>query len=430
MSEQTEAACLLQSGAMYGSRALLRRPAAEPVFAGFKHAAFSLYFGDAPIFHFDLEGRWQRAFVEGRHYLKGLDTTVQAIDRAREGANLVLKRRTLGPAESSRLDARARAAALGLLDGRLEPTDPPPSAKARPLSAADLRAFLERIAAWDESAWSAHRARYEAAYPDPLPFLPPDAQNAVVLQATAGPAGGAPFGLGPVPPRPAGILGPEEFADHARAVAALLGRRAEASRALFLAGSDFLRQSAEWIASTLETAGQVFALAADQGQGPRPGGIDTFLDDLNGLDPGPAAWSRFRSLRLRRVSLGVESGEESVRALYAKTWKNEALRAVVADMKGAGLGVNVLVLADAGGAEHAGRHRAATADLIATLGLGAGDLVALLDGEEVRDPARAPTGFTPLTAAARAESQTWLRAAIRSGGGPKVAPYSLEKQGG
>ncbi len=80
------------SASHYGnSRIALRAPSEDPIFAGFKQAAFSLYYGDAPIFHFDLEGRWQRAFVEGIHYLKGLDTTVQAIDRVREGENLVLE---------------------------------------------------------------------------------------------------------------------------------------------------------------------------------------------------------------------------------------------------------------------------------------------------------------------------------------------------
>ena len=81
---------------------LLPPDAGDPIFAGFRPGVFSLYFGDAPIYHFDLEGRWQRAFVAGTHYLKGLDATVQAIDRVREGANLVLKRRTLGYAEAQR----------------------------------------------------------------------------------------------------------------------------------------------------------------------------------------------------------------------------------------------------------------------------------------------------------------------------------------
>ncbi len=103
----TEAACLLEQGALYGRRIGLKPLVADgdPIFAGFKQGAFSLYFGDAPIFHFDLEGRWQRAFVDGTHYLKGLDATIHAIDRVREGPNLVLKRRTLTLVEADGLDA-------------------------------------------------------------------------------------------------------------------------------------------------------------------------------------------------------------------------------------------------------------------------------------------------------------------------------------
>ena len=102
---------LLTAGESASNR--LRLPG-DPIFAGFKQGAFSLYFGDAPIYHFDLEGRWQRAFVDGTHYLKGLDATVHAIDRVREGPNLVLKRQNVDgcrgrrPRRRSPLD-RARA---------------------------------------------------------------------------------------------------------------------------------------------------------------------------------------------------------------------------------------------------------------------------------------------------------------------------------
>src|SRR5262249_27777461 len=84
---QSEAACLLHSGALYRTRLGLvpAGDAAAMVFLGFKKGAFSIYFDDAPIYHFDLEGRWQRAFIEPTHYLKSLDTTVHAVDRVREG---------------------------------------------------------------------------------------------------------------------------------------------------------------------------------------------------------------------------------------------------------------------------------------------------------------------------------------------------------
>ena len=108
---QTEAACLLQSGALYRRRVGLVpiSERAEMVFAGFKRGAFSLYFGDAPIYHFDLEGRWQRAYLEPTHYLKSLDTRVQMIDRVREGPTSCssggISRRIRSSASTSRFAA-------------------------------------------------------------------------------------------------------------------------------------------------------------------------------------------------------------------------------------------------------------------------------------------------------------------------------------
>src|ERR1700730_8613551 len=118
MGHQTEAACLLQTGAQYSRRLGLRAASGEGdvVFAGFKHGAFSLYFGDEPIDHFDLEGRWQRVFQNGIHYLKALDTSVVALDRIREGENLVLHRRPLSDQEITALDDAVQARAINLLE--------------------------------------------------------------------------------------------------------------------------------------------------------------------------------------------------------------------------------------------------------------------------------------------------------------------------
>ena len=59
----SEAACLIEQGATYRRRLGLQPvdSSGEPIFAGFKPGAFAIYFGDAPYYHFDLEGRWQLA---------------------------------------------------------------------------------------------------------------------------------------------------------------------------------------------------------------------------------------------------------------------------------------------------------------------------------------------------------------------------------
>jgi hypothetical protein len=445
MAQQSEAACLLENGAMYGKRLLLQPRSGDPIFAGFRPGVFSLYFGDAPIYHFDLEGRWQRAFVAGTHYLKGLDATVQAIDRIRQGENLVLKRRTLGYAESSDLDAQVRAAALDVLGAlnaeRLDAVPPPPPTPS--LAVDELRDALERITSWDAAAWFAHRERYLAAY-GPIPVLPPDAQGAVVLQATLGQAGGVAFGLGAAAEH--AVRTPGEFAAHVGDVRRLLGRRILQCRRLFLAGSDALRQGPASVSAYLETIASVFPInpelrparpkariGSEIDAEPYLEGIAAFLDDFAPPRPDRPAWQRFRAQHLRRVSLGIESGDPDVRALYCKTWTNEDVRALAAELKDSGLGVGVLVLVDAGGDENARRHLDATAELINALPLGPGDLVSLLDGNEVRDPMLGPDDldFTPLTGPRWAEQQAELRRLldpVRTARGAKVAPYTLEKQ--
>ncbi len=337
---RTEAACLLEQGASYRRRIGLQ-PAiasADPIFAGFKPGAFSLYFGDAPIYHFDLEGRWQRAFVEGTHYLKGLDACVQAIDRVREGPSLVLKRRSLDDQEASDFDERVRVMALDLIasvgTGQLSPANPP-SAKAEPIDPGELRLFLEAISRWDHARWLAHRDDYRRTY-GPLPFLPPECQNGVVLQATLGSS--SRFGTGCPPRGELWARTPAEFEQHARDVAALWGRRLLQSKVVVLAGSDVLHRPAEDVIGYLNAASHVFSIKTarerstvderDRGKEIAHSfeGIHAFLNDFAAAMPARTSWADFSAGGLSRVSFLIESGDPAVRALYLKTWHDDDLR--------------------------------------------------------------------------------------------------------
>jgi hypothetical protein len=438
--KQTEASCLLESGALYGSRVGLVPSSGpgDPIFAGFKKGAFSLYFGDTPIYHFDLEGRWQRAYVEPTHYLKGLDASVRAIDRVREGANMVLKRRNLSDLEALDADLRIRNVVLGLAvdlaAGRLRRLEPP-EGKAQPLSSDDLRKFLARIGSWDSSAWEAHRRQYNAAY-GPLPFLPPECQNAVVLQATLGNVGDASFGNGPVSKH--SVRSTAEFEEHAQAVARLLGRRLLQTRLAFLAGSDVLGRPPEDVCSYLDIVGRTFSIAPKSRQRssaleevtPSLEGIHTFLDDFYHGSPGREALQDFRKRHLVHVSLGVESGDPEVRMRYGKTWEDPALVETVSELKSAGLPLGLLTLVGAGGIDSAVSHVQRTAQLLLGLPLGRGDMVFLLDENEPRDPSASLAGIEPLSGEPWVQQQEKLKEALAPlrQKGIKVLPYSLEKQ--
>ncbi len=140
-----------------------------------------------------------------------------------------------------------------------------------------------------------------------------------------------------------------------REVVKLFGQRRLQYRNIFLAGSDVLRLPSETVTAYLETItrGALCAQAGESGEAsessPRLEAVHAFLDNL--ALPG-LPWRNGGSIvriRLRRVILGVESGDPTIRGLYRKTWANDDLVALVSDLKQADLAVGVMVLVDAGG---------------------------------------------------------------------------------
>ena len=433
---RSEAECLLEAGALYPKRVALRPidSGDEPlIFAGFKQGAFSIYQGDAPIWHFDLEGRWQRAYLDSAHYLKRLDGSTHQLLRVRQGPNLVLQRRVLDEREIRELDEQARALAAGLIAeleaGRLTREDPPPG-RAQSIPVAELQSFLEQIAAWTPAAWDRHRRKYRETY-GPLPFLPPECQHAAVLQATlGGPAFGRPLTLEDARTRTAA-----EFARHVREVAELLGKRLLQTRIAFLAGPDVVRQPADRLLDFLELAAQAGGPPQTQGmsncgasEAATWEAIHAFVDDFAPPRPTRETWLRARERRLMRVSLGVESGSPRIRSDYGKRWDDSDLAAMVDDLKSSGIGVSLLLLAGAGGAQNADEHRRETARLVQTLKLGKGDMVFVLDERELQQevPEESAVNQDPTWIAGRDQLLEELRPLREQG--VKVAPYTLEKQ--
>jgi hypothetical protein len=436
----TEAECLLEQGTTYRRRIGLKRLAApgDSIFAGFKPGAFSIYFGDAPIFHFDLEGRWQRAFALGTHYLKGLDGTGQKIDRVREGQNLVLKRAIMADAELNDFDERVRSMAeelTALLKRGNLALAGPTSSEAQSLGQDDLCDFLRTISSWDRPAWLAQRERYRKCY-EPMPFLPPECQNSVVLQATLGHAAGA--GFGDAQAALATTRSLAEFEQHARDVAALWGRRLSQSRTIYLAGTDVLSRPVAENAARLDEIGRTFLIepkprraGLDRSEGddrPSFDGVHAFLINFTAPQPDRAGWHELARRGLNRLSLAIESGDPEIRTNYLKSWSDDELRATVADIQASHLGTSVLTLVGAGGVERASSHVDSTARLIQSLNLGPGDFVFLLDENEIRG--ESPAGLTPLGGTAWSEQQARLKNALAplKQRGVKVLPYTLEKQ--
>jgi hypothetical protein len=349
---------------------------------------------------------------------------------------MVLRRRFLPFGEAVDLDASVRTMALDLIDsleaGELEILEGP--ANARPFAASEFREFLERVASWDAAAWFAHRERYLATY-GPISFLPPDGLNALILQATLGHPGGVAFGQAPAFEHY--LRSPKEFEEHARAVAKLMGGRISQCRGILLGGADCLHRPLGELEAILEIIGRVFPLGdragheqpsdAWDGCASNVGKIHAFLDDFQGPLPGREGWRVLQDLGLGRVTLGLESGSRDIRSAFGRSWSDDDLQQLLADLKAVKIEVGLVVLLGSGGRAKAEEHRDSTVQLLESLELDRSDLVTLVDS---RSLARSPSAdaLSDEEIAREIELLKRCRRESRDSKGPKVVAYNPDKQ--
>ncbi len=333
---------------------------------GVREYGASVYTSGGDAYHFDLEGRLRRARIEWENgvaadYLRGLDgrllRKVRRVVRAgTDPGNDRLDR----PAERREVFSRTHRAAVEALE-----SIPPGRGRGRD----SPRDILERCAAFDPPRLEDEARRFLEAY-RPLGILPPDRYAALILQATEGCAYNACAFCDLYARRPFRAKTPGDLRDHARRVKAFLGRALPLRKGLFLGEANALAIEQHALVEILGIALEEFPRQA-------AAGLHAFLDVFTLPRKSARELRQLADLGLRRVYLGVESGDEEVLRLLRKPTSNADVREVVTELKLAGVSVGLILLVGAGGARLRESHREESVSLIKDLPLDAGDFVYL-----------------------------------------------------
>ena len=102
----------------------------------------------------------------------------------------------------------------------------------------------------------------------------------------------------------------------------------------------------------------------------RPGGISSFIDAFTVRKKDVEEYTELARLGLRRVFLGVESGDEELLRFLRKPATSDGVREIVDVLKRASLSVGVILLVGAGGDLFASGHVKKTIELVRALPLG------------------------------------------------------------
>jgi hypothetical protein len=373
------------------------------------------------VYTFDRAGRLFAAWVGGRFYRRALNGRIVEKFTVGIRPRRIAYRRTLEAREADalvdRAAAAAREAAAGVGTGAVEVL----WTASGPRSLEEAARLAQGAAAFTSAAAHADARRYGEVY-RPVGILPPDQYLALVLQVTEGCRWNRCIFCAFYRDQPFRVKPLGELAEHVHQVRAYLGEGLRLRRSLFLGEANAL---------CLPTADLLPRLALIRRSFPdgaaRP--MYSFMDIFTTRPKTLEEYQALRQQGLRRIYLGLESGDDALLRWLNKPQQAAHAVEVVRTLKAAGLAVGVILMVGIGGDRFATAHVEASRRLLAALPLDAGDLVYLsvLQSPPGGDYARAAreAGIHPLGDEALAAQLDALRAAARRQHGPRVAPYDI-----
>jgi radical SAM superfamily enzyme YgiQ (UPF0313 family) len=372
----------------------------------------------AEVYSFDSEGRLWTAMIHSVSYRRGLDGKVVAKWGLTPYQH---ERRWLQPQEASDLEEQARQTAARLYQAVQNKT-----ASIHPEMPEEGKAAFRQVIEFDPNRAVIDIARYHEVY-KPVGILPPDQYMALVLQVTEGCSFNTCTFCNFYRDRPFRIKTPVELGQHIDSVCAFLGKGLSLRRTIFLGDANALVVPTPRLLPLLDT---IHAHVDVE----KMGGIYAFLDGFSGDKKTVADYEELRKRGLKRIYVGMESGNEALLQFLKKPGKPSDCITAVNSMKRAGLAVGVIVLLGAGGQIFAADHVRDTIAAIHAMNLDLDDILyfsELVQHEGMqytRDAYRA--NLKPLTSEERLLQAETIEQSLKfsqEGGTPHISRYDIRE---
>jgi radical SAM superfamily enzyme YgiQ (UPF0313 family) len=390
--------------------------------------------GDEHVYSYDLCGRPFALVRDGWTARRALSGRV-LLKRAADAVAPRERRRIEAHEAAPFLDSARREAAdvLRAIEG------------ARDLDAAARDQALGRLAgivAMDAPALAEDARRFEAEC-GRVGILPPDQYLSLVLRLTEGCSWNACTFCSLYRDVPFRVRTPTEMVGHIASVRAFFGPSRALRRSIFLGDANALCVGHDRLLPLLETVAQAFPLAPrNLTSAERRAWLLSHPDGTSGLFAFVDAWTGHRkavdeyrayaALGLKRVYVGLETGDAALLGWLQKPGDPQDAVALVAGLHAAGIAAGVIVLLGAGGQRFDATHVAATAAVLEAMRLGPADIVyfsEFVEEEGLEYGHRAAGGdLRPLTPErCREQRRAILNAWRPLSPAPRIASYDIRE---
>ena len=421
----------------------LRLKDGERVYLALSALELALYFEKDVALHYDLEGRLTKVAQPDYHRRRGLSHRGLSTRKRAVREDGGIERLALSPDATDALVNEAHERTYHVLEELLAGPITPEYAKPGPGQAlTEIVPLLTRAANFDLNAARRDAERFHSIY-GRVAVLPPDQYNALVLQATEGCA----YSCCLFCELYHGVFfsrrTPAQFARHLREAIAYHGEALRARRSIFLGEANALTLPQDDLVEIFGILREHFEFPPYPephvpanwwlGHKTRFDGVSTFLDAFMGPHRTPREFEELRILGLRRVYIGLESGDDDLLKWLCKPATRASIAHCVTGLKNAGLAVGVIALLGAGGREFADAHVRETARLINDLPLGRNDFIyfspLVIYANSRYAEQTGALRIEPLTAVQVRDQEQAIRDALRfdeQRGRPHLGRYELE----
>jgi hypothetical protein len=372
----------------------------------------------ASVYSYDYFGRLWTAMIAGISYRRGLNGRTVAKWGVENGER---ERRWLSPAETSALEEQGRTVASALLQSILaDQVD-----LSQPVPTLGMQG-LKTAASLDSHSYQADVKRYHEVY-KPVGILPPDQYMAVVLQVTEGCSFNTCTFCDFYRDRPFRIKTPEAFREHCEAVRAYLAEGLKLRRTIFLGDANALVIPMPRLLPLMDIVHEIYDVEA-------LGGMYAFLDGFSGERKSSADYVELARRGLKRVYIGMESGNEDLLRFLKKPGKPHDVLHAVRAIKSGGVDVGIIVLLGAGGHAYAKGHISDTVRLINQMDLDLNDIIyfsELIESESMSYVTDAyQSQLKPLTSEERIAQADAIESQLifsEKGGTPHISRYDIRE---
>ena len=341
------------------------------------------------VLTFDMTGRPLTCFLDERTYKRGLDNRVLLVRRDRMRGRELKERRLLELWETMDLLRRIHSIMTAVEEkfrtGEAEIFQP---MDGRPFPTDRIGDWLKQILSMDPPTLAKDRDRFLSVY-KPVGILPPDQYLSVVLQGTEGCSHNRCTFCHFYREIEFRIKSLDEFARHIRQVKEFLGPAIGLRRAIFLADANAMIIPQKKLIPLMERIREEFPIDRD-GDGllrlpsgeeipHRFAGIHSFIDSFSGPMKEAKDFLDLEALSLRRIYLGLESGNDRLLRFLEKPGTSREALALVRRVKKARISVGVIVMAGIGGKKFAKAHIEDTVALLKAMELGRRDILYISD---------------------------------------------------